>query len=137
VDRLLADTGFFAALGRRADAYHQAAHRFLDGYRGQLVTVTAVIVEACHFLGPQARVDLLNWAHFGSLSVIEVPVDAYPHLAKTIGRYANRDIDFADAALVWLAGESGVCRILTVDETDFSLFRIKGGKRFEVIPWMR
>ena len=137
MDRILADTGFFVAFGRRADAYHEAACRFLEGYHGQLVTVSAVIVEACHFLGPQARVDLLNWAHFGSLSVLEVPVDAYPDLTKTIAKYANRDVDFADAALVWLAGESGVRRILTVDETDFSLFRIKGGKRFEVIPWMR
>ena len=137
MDRLLADTGFFAAFGRRSDPFHQAAHSFLEGYHGQLVTVSAVIVEACHFLSPQGRVDLLNWAHYGSLSVLEVPVDAYPELSKTIAKYANRDIDFADAALVWLAGESGVRRILTVDETDFSLFRIKGGRRFEVIPWMR
>jgi uncharacterized protein len=137
LDRFLADTGFIVAFGRRADAYHQAALRFLESYQGQLVTVSAVIVEACHFLGPQARVDLLNWAHFGSLSVLEVPVDVYPDLAKTIAKYANRDIDFADAALVWLAGESGLRGILTVDETDFSLFRIKGGKRFDVIPWRR
>lgn len=137
MDRLLVDTGFFVAFGRRADAYHEAARRFLEGYHGQLATVSAVIVEACHFFGPRGRADLLNWAHFGSLSVIEVPIDAYPDLAGTIARYANRDIDFADAALVWLAAESGVRRILTVDETDFSLFRIKGGKRFEIVPWMR
>jgi hypothetical protein len=24
-----------------------------------------------------------------------------------------------------------------VDESDFAVYRIKGGKRFEVIPWMR
>jgi len=137
LDRLIADTGFFAAFGRRADPFHPAARRFLEAYHGRLVTVSPVIVEACHFLGPQARVDLLNWAHFGSLSVLEVPVDAYPDLTKTIAKYANRDVDFADAALVWLAGESGLRRILTVDEREFSVYRIKGGKRFEVIPWMR
>ena len=37
---------------------------------------------------------------------------------------------------VWLAGESGLRRILTVDRADFSAFRIKGGKRFELIDWM-
>ena len=46
-------------------------------------------------------------------------------------------MDLADAALVWLAGESGLRRILTVDERDFGVYRLKGGKRFEVIPWMR
>jgi predicted nucleic acid-binding protein len=137
LDRVLVDTGFFAAFGRRGDPFHSAACRFLENYHGQLLTVSAVIVESCHFLTPQARMDLLNWAHFGSLSVLEVPVEAYPDLTKTIAKYANRDVDFADAALVWLAGESGLRRILTVDERDFSVYRLKGGKRFEVIPWMR
>lgn len=137
MDRFLADTGFIVAFGRRSDAYHQAARRFLESYQGQLVTVAAVIVEACHFLGLQARVDLLNWARFGSLSVLDVPVDVYPDLAKTMSRYANREVDFADAALVWLAGESGVRRILTVDDKDFSVYRLKGGKRFDVIQWRR
>jgi predicted nucleic acid-binding protein len=31
---------------------------------------------------------------------------------------------------VWLANARGVRRILTVDETDFSLFRLKHGKTF-------
>jgi len=66
-----------------------------------------------------------------------VPVEAYPELAKTIAKYANRDVDFADAGLVWLAGETGLRRILTVDERDFGVYRLKGGKRLEVIPWMR
>lgn len=101
------------------------------------MTVSAVVVEACHFLTTQARIDLLNWAHYGSLSVIEVPVEAYPELAKTIAKYGNRDVDFADAALVWLAGETGLRRILTVDERDFGIYRLKGGKRFDVISWMR
>jgi predicted nucleic acid-binding protein len=137
LDKVLVDTGFFAAFGRRADPFHTAACQFLEEYHGQLLTISPVIVEACHFLGPQARIDLLNWAHYGSLSVLEVSVEAYPELAKTIAKYANRDVDFADAALVWLAGETGLRRILTVDERDFSVYRLKGGKRFEVIPWMR
>ncbi|HEX9673251.1 MAG TPA: hypothetical protein VGA12_07435 [Burkholderiales bacterium] len=40
-----------------------------------------------------------------------------------------------DAALVWLAEESGLRRILTVDRSDFSLFRLKGAKRFDVLDW--
>jgi predicted nucleic acid-binding protein len=134
---LIADTGFFAAFGRRADPWHLAARRFLEGFRGQLVTVSPVIVEACHFLAPAARVDLLDWAHAGSLSVVEVPVQTYPDLARTIAKYADQDVDLADAALVWLAWETGLRRILTVDDKDFSVYRLKGGKRFDVIPWMR
>jgi predicted nucleic acid-binding protein len=50
-------------------------------------------------------------------------------------RYRERDIDFADAALVWLAEQSGQHAILTVDEGDFSRFRLKGGKRFRLVDW--
>ncbi len=37
--------------------------------------------------------------------------------------------------LVWLSEESGLRRILAVDRSDFSLFRLKGGKRFDVLDW--
>jgi predicted nucleic acid-binding protein len=134
MERLIADTGFLVAIGRRADPRHEGARRFSGRFGGQLVTVSAVIVEACHFLTPQSRVDLLE-SIGGRLLVIEVPVRSYPDLAATIRRYGNRDIDFADASLVWLAEQSGLRKILTVDVTDFSTFRLGNAKRFELVDW--
>ncbi len=43
--------------------------------------------------------------------------------------------DLADAALIWLADASGQIRILTVDARDFSVYRLKRGRRFEQIAW--
>ena len=60
---------------------------------------------------------------------------SYPDLAATIGKYRDREVDFADASLVWLAERSGLRQILTVDVADFSTFRLSGGKRFELIDW--
>ncbi len=114
---------------------HPRADRFLSKFRGALYTVSAVIVETCHFMGSRTKQELLDWVHEGSLAVVEVPVAAYPDLAATIGKYADRKVDFADAALVWLAEESGIRQIVTVDRRDFSTFRLKGGKRFELIDW--
>ena len=136
MDRLLVDTGFLVAYGKRNDPFYFQADRFLRGFRGALVTAAPVIVETCFFFGPQDKCHLLDWVHEGSLAVIDVPVATYPDLSAIIGKYADRKVDLADAALVWLAGESGLRRILTVDERDFSVYRLKGGKRFEVIPWM-
>ena len=135
MERLIADTGFLVALGRRADRRHDGALRFAGKFEGQLVTVSPVIVEACHFLSPQSRLTLLESIGGGRLIVAEVPVRNYPELAGTIRRYANRDVDFADAALVWLAEQTGLLRILTVDVADFSTLRLKGGKRFELVDW--
>jgi predicted nucleic acid-binding protein len=43
-------------------------------------------------------------------------------------------MDFADATLVYLANRETVETILTVDQTDFSVYRIAGKKRFRVLP---
>ena len=135
MDKLLVDTGYLVALGRAQDSLHHQADRFLAAFRGRLFTVTAVIVEACFFMDAKAKAGLLAWASGGSLSVIDVPVAAYPDLGKTILKYADREVDFADAALVWLAEESGVRSILTVDRRDFATFRLKAGKRFQLVDW--
>lgn len=135
MDRLLVDSGFLVAYARANDPLHRKADIFLKEYSGRLITVAPSIVETCFFLVPQAKQHLLDWVHEGSLAVLDVPVAAYPELSLIIGKYADRNVDFADAALVWLAGESGLRRILTVDRADFSLFRLKGGKRFDVLDW--
>jgi predicted nucleic acid-binding protein len=101
-----------------------------------MATVSAVVVEACHFLSLESRCALLEWLAEDGLEVVEVPAASYPDLAKTMERYKERDIDFADAALVWLAEETGHRSILTVDEGDFSRFRLKRGKRFQLTEWM-
>ena len=64
-----------------------------------------------------------------------MPTKDYPELSATIGIYADQDIDFADASLVWLAERSGLRQILTVDVKHFSVLRLKSGKHFELIDW--
>lgn len=71
----------------------------------------------------------------GGVAVADTPVDCYAELGAIVGRYAGRDIDLADAALIWLAGASGQNRILTVDERDFSAYRLKQGRCFDLIIW--
>ena len=134
MERLIADTGFFVAITRRADPRHLGAVAFSGEFSGQLVTTSAVVVEACHFLTSRARINLLNSVG-PRLAVVEVPVSSYPDLAATIGKYADREVDFADASLVWLAERSGLRRILTVDVSDFSTFRLGSGRRFELVDW--
>ena len=136
MDRLIADTGFLVAFGRAADPLHQKATSFLRGYAGGLVTVAPVIVEASFFLTPHAKLRLIDWITSGGITVVDVPVSSYPDLRVTIAKYADRDIDFADAALVWLATQAGVHRILTTDEADFGIYRLKGGQRFELVNWL-
>jgi predicted nucleic acid-binding protein len=135
LDRLLVDTGFLVAYAKKHDFLHAKADRFLSKYRGALYSVSAVIVETCFHLDSVAKQHLLEWVKEGSLAVVEVPVSAYAELAGTIGKYSDHDVDFADAALLWLAEKSGIRKILTTDRRDFHVFRLKDGKRLDLIEW--
>ncbi|HYH43360.1 MAG TPA: PIN domain-containing protein [Burkholderiales bacterium] len=132
----LVDTGYLVALFRRSDRLGAAARAHLRAHTFRLATVSPVIVETCFFLDPVGKTSLLEWAVRGGLAVADVPVAAYPDIKALIGKYADREMDFADAALVWFAAVSGCRSILTVDESDFSVYRVKGNKRFDVLPWM-
>ena len=131
----LVDTGFLIALFRRRDRLHRAARDHLQAHTYPLITVAPVIVEASFFLDAHRKADLLESVLREGLAVAELPPDAYREIRTIVLKYADRDIDFADAALIWLAGVSGCRSILTVDERDFSVYRLKGNRRFDVIEW--
>jgi len=133
---LLVDTGFLVALYRRNDELHQSALRFLQSNRERLITVSPVVVEACHFLAIEARTHLLQWITREGLVVVEVPRAAYAKLATLMQKYRNLDCDLADVALLWLAAETRQRRILTVDERDFSTYRLPDRKRLQLVDWI-
>jgi predicted nucleic acid-binding protein len=135
VTRILADTGFLVALFHPADRLAPSARSYLNAHRHPLATVAPVIVETSFFLSSAEKAELLDWAQRGGVAVVETPVESYTEIAATIARYADRDIDLADAALIWLANASGQRRVLTVDERDFSAYRLKLGKRFDRVKW--
>jgi len=135
VPRLVVDTGFLVALYLRGDALHRQAVQFLQNSRAPLLTASPVVVEACHFLNARGKIELLKWIEKGGLRVAELPTEAYPALASHLEKYADLDIDLADAALIWLAEIVGEFQILTVDQRDFGTFRMKGRKRFDLVRW--
>ena len=132
---VIVDTGFLVALFLPAERLRAPAREFLRNNRRPLLTVAPLIVETCHFLDPDGKARLLEWVQRGAVAVAEVPTSAYADIRTLIRKYADRDIDFADAALVWLAEQSACRAILTVDLRDFGVYRLKGGKRFEVVKW--
>lgn len=133
---LLVDTGFVVALFRRRDRLRAAARNFLAGSKAPLATVAPVIVEACFFLAAEEKQNLLEWVRRGAVAVLDLPVDAYPKVSWLIGKYADRDPDFTDMALLWIAQTHACHRVLTVDVADFAVYRGKSGKALELPQWM-
>ncbi len=132
---VLVDTGFLVALFKPTDALAAPAAQYLKEHRHPLATPVPTIVEACFFLRPETKAELLTWVRRGGISVVDIQVSAYAQIELALRKYSDQQIDFADAALIWLANESGAARVLTADRKDFELFRLKGGRRFELIDW--
>jgi uncharacterized protein len=133
--KVLADSGYLVALGIRRDPRHQAAKAFLAAFKGEIIVPSPVVVESCYFFSTAAKIRLLDWLAKGGGKVVELPSDAYSGIGAIIARYAALDPDFVDGAIVWLADQIDCRAILTVDTRDFGIYRLKGGKRFEVVRW--
>ena len=130
--RVLLDTGPLVALYARDDGRHAAVSQWMAAFRGELHTVEPVLTEAAYFLPARARAVLADLAMSGTLQLHRPDAAGYSRIAALLRKYADRDPDWADIALVWLAETTGITRIATLDVADFSVYRINGRKRFEL-----
>ncbi len=132
----LLDTGPLVAYLDGRDPAHNDVAECLEGFTGRLVTTSAVITEAMHFVsessdGPEA---LAGFAQVVGLIVYEC---AHPiqlrEAVRLMKKYADTPMDFADATLILLADQLSVVEILTLDRRGFSNYRTSRGKQFRLV----
>ena len=135
--RALVDTGAVVALVNRADRHHAAAVEWFKRFRGQLLTTEAVVTETAYVLAASPahlRAALLWFERARAAGVLLVePVSDYAALSRIVAQYASLPCDYADASLIALAERTGVTAIATVDQRDFSVYRLRGRKRFRIV----
>jgi hypothetical protein len=137
VARALVDTGAVVALVNRDDRHHQPAVDWFRTFRGELLTTEAVVTEVAYVLAAsaahqRAALELIERARSTGLLRVEAVGD-YAALGAIIARYASLPCDYADATLIALAERTGVASIATIDQRDFSVYRIRGRKRFRIL----
>lgn len=135
--RALVDTGAVVALVNRADRWHDAATQWFRGFRGEMLTTDAVITETAYVLAgaPQHQRAALGWferARRARLLRVEAVAD-YALVARIIERYGELPCDYADATLIALAERTGVRAVATIDQKDFSVYRIRGRTPFQIL----
>jgi len=132
--KILIDSGPLIALFDASDKYHSAAIDFLKANRYPLVTTIASITETSHLLdfNRNAQLDFLEWIYRGGVEVYPIEVGALKRIRILMQKYRDMPMDFADSCLVYLAEELRLNTIATVDR-DFSIYRIKGRRKFETI----
>ena len=85
---------------------------------------------------PPERYVMLRWLAGGAVTIFPINQEALEGISELMRRYTEAprtQMDLADASLVWLAADTGVSRIMTTDERDFSRYRLPDGRAFEIL----
>jgi len=101
----------------------------------RLLSTWPCVVEAAYLLDAPQRFELLRWIELGAVQMVPFAAHDLADIVPWMRTYTDRkrEMDLADASLYWLAVQTGVRRVLTVDEAEFSRYRLPDGKRFEIL----
>lgn len=134
---IIADSGFWVALGNKKDRYHAAANQALDRFESTVFIVTwPIIAEASHLLYQRvdfhAQMLFLHTIEAGGADIFQLDEPLHLHRINGLMRkYRDLPMDLADASLVVLAEALEHGRILSTDERDFNCYRWKNAEPFE------
>ncbi len=106
---ILVDAGPLIAMQDRSDKNHRPVRRFLEEIPGP---------HADHVAGAGRSLSFFPRAHADTVSALE----------RYGEKYRDLPMDFADASLLWVAEQTGITDILTIDLRDFSPYRLQNGK---------
>lgn len=127
-----------AVFGRNqpAQTHYQQLFSVAATEHWSLTSTWPCITEATHLLGAPQRYAFLRWVAADALSIFPFGQDTLEGMVEVMRRYTESprtEMDLADASLVWLASDTGVTRIMTLDVGDFSRYRLADGRGFEIL----
>jgi predicted nucleic acid-binding protein len=136
VRAVLIDTGPIVALLDASDFNHQTIVSALEALGDPLVTVWPIVVESMYLLSYSWRSQRALWEMLETGAIVLLPLDAHdvPRMKQLMEKYGDRPMDMADAALVRVAEREGLRRILTLDRTDFTIYRLARKGTFTLLP---
>jgi len=136
VRAVLVDAGPLVALLDRSDADHARIAERLDRLHDPLVTVWPAVVEALYLLSfsSPAQKALLEILETGAVRLLSLDATDVPRIKQLMAKHRDLPMDFADAALVRVAERHDLRRVLTLDQRDFSVYRLPRKGSFTLLP---
>lgn len=119
----ICDTGPLVAYLNRSDPYHAWAVALMKQVRAPMLTCEPVLTEAVYFLR-EDRLELKPLFQLLEREALRLDFDVSTHWSRIrtlMARY--RQMDLADASIVVMSEVHRRCQVLTVDRTDFSVYR--------------
>jgi uncharacterized protein len=119
--KAIADTGLLVAFANRNDDYHRWALEVVERIDPPLLTCEAVLAEtAFHLQNAAVVVDMVRE---GLVEIAISVTDQRNQLAALAKKYRDRQPDVADLCLIRLSELHPRHSVVTVDETDFRVYR--------------
>src|SRR5580698_688953 len=117
----IVDTGFIVAFARSNDQHHPLAIDLSKRITEPLLTCEAVLAEAAFHLGSTSYV--LSLVEDELVQVAFELSENMPQLRELARRYADRKPDLADLCLIRMSELRPRHSVITVDESDFRVYR--------------
>lgn len=118
----LVDAGPLVAALDLNDPRHAAVVALFKGVRGRLTTVWPALTEAHYLLRrrvPDQAYRLLDAVATDAIGVAELDAGDMPEILAVMRKFADQDLQLADAALAHVAERDGYQTLITLDERDF------------------
>ena len=129
--KAIADTGFLVAFANRRDRYHNWAVALAEQVTEPLLTCEPVLAEAAFHL--QNAWLVLVMVSEGLIRPALNVTDELPHLLDLAHRYRDRSPDLADLCVIRMSELYPAYSVITVDVTDFRVYRRNKRERIPLI----
>ena len=121
------DTGPWVALIDRSESKHDVCVQWLKTYSGKLYSTEAVLTEVLYLLNfsVKAQTAAIDFVLKSVVEIIPSSVKSLKKAKNLIKKYSDLPMDYADATIVCLAMDTGIHDIITFDQKDFNIYRVK------------
>jgi len=119
--KAIADTGFLVAIANRRDQYHDWAVNLLAELQTPLLTSEAVLSETAFHL--QSSRTALLMVESGLVRIAFNPEREWPELLRLAEQFDDQRPDLADLCVIRLSEIYPIHKVLTVDGSDFRVYR--------------
>lgn len=121
------DTGPWVALIDRSESKHGICVQWLKNYSGKLYSTEAVLTEVLYLLNfsVKAQTAAIDFVLKLVVEIIPASVESLKKAKNLIKKYSDLPMDYADATIVCLAMDTGIHDIITFDQKDFNIYRVK------------
>ena len=119
--KAIADTGFLVAIANRRDQYHDWSVNLLAELQTPLLTSEAVLSETAFHL--QSSRTALLMVESGLVRIAINPEREWPELLRLAEQFDDQRPDLADLCVISLSEIYPIHKVLTVDGSDFRVYR--------------